>query len=163
MKSKINIICKTNNCRFFSNANNEDISPETKKNTVSQSIKNVNHSNNSNSNNILTINNNSSTISSALNPYYINKNLLSHTHQIERKLNVIKKSSGVKKECLSDDDVINKNFGIKEEKTFSNKRVNYQMEKSNKRNNLKNVKNFHSTRTYRVGNRIDNDDNVLFD
>jgi hypothetical protein len=77
----------------------------------------------------------------------MNNFIISPTYNIE--LNVVnRKPSGIKKECLSDDDVINKNVS-KEEKHFTNKRLNYQMEKSNRRSKPKNFKHFHSTRTCR--------------
>lgn len=72
-----------------------------------------------------------------------------------------KKSSGIKKESLSDDDVINKNVSMDENNsnTTGNKRLNYQMEKSNRRNKPKNIKHFHSTKTYR-GKVIDLEEKV---
>ncbi len=89
----------------------------------------------------------------------INNHIISPCNNIELNFGN-KKSSGIKKECLSDDDVINKNVSMDENHSSTgNKRLNYQMEKSNRRNKPKNMKHFHSTKTHR-GKVIDLEEKV---
>jgi hypothetical protein len=126
-------------------------------NNISPQMKFMSHSNISiNTNNITTIqkipNNNTSNCQTQM--IDLNNIILPNFDS-----NINKRSSAIKKECLSDDDVINKNLQKEENSLPNNKRLNYQMEKSNRWNKPKVMKNFHSTRTHR-GKNIDYDEKV---